>query len=225
MVTICWAAKGGSGTTVVTAAVALTAPTPTLLVDLDGEIPRVLGIPGPDRPGVSEWAASPAPASHLDDLLLTLDDERSLLPWRARSSVSPSLHDLDRGRLAELARWLRPWQASRATPGAGPSVVVDAGTGEPPSELVADADRVILVTRPCYLSLNRLSAFTTRPTGVVLVREPGRSLGPRDVEASAGAPIIATIDYDTAIARAVDTGLLARRVPSAVRRELRALVR
>ena len=37
MVTICWAAKGGSGTTVVTAALALSSASPTLLVDLDGD--------------------------------------------------------------------------------------------------------------------------------------------------------------------------------------------
>jgi MinD superfamily P-loop ATPase len=224
MVTICWAVKGGSGTTVVASALALTTPRPTLLVDLDGEIPRVLGIPEPDRPGSSEWATSPAPASHLDDLLVNIGDGRELLPWRAHSSPRPTLDDLDPGRLAEFARWIGQWRARTTSPQcAMGSVIVDAGTGEPPPELVDDADRLIVVTRPCYLALNRLPSLTTKPTGVVLVREPGRSLTARDVETSAGAPVVATVDYDPAVARAVDSGLLMNRLPSQVRRELRAV--
>ena len=45
MITVCWAAKGGSGTTVVAAAMAIAAPTPTLLIDLAGDVPAVLGVP------------------------------------------------------------------------------------------------------------------------------------------------------------------------------------
>ena len=53
MITICWAAKGGSGTTVVAATRALTTPHPTLLVDLAGDLPTTLGLTHPDGPGVS----------------------------------------------------------------------------------------------------------------------------------------------------------------------------
>ena len=53
MITLCWAAKGGSGTTVVAASTALANRHPTLLVDLDRDQPLVLGIAEPDSPGRS----------------------------------------------------------------------------------------------------------------------------------------------------------------------------
>jgi len=54
MVTLCWAAKGGSGTTVVTTTLALESTRPALLVDLAGDIPAVLGMAEPDRPGIAD---------------------------------------------------------------------------------------------------------------------------------------------------------------------------
>ena len=78
MVTVCWAAKGGSGTTVVAATLALRAPHPSLLVDLDGELPSVLGIAQPDRPGVADWMASAAPPDHLADLTVPLEGPHEL---------------------------------------------------------------------------------------------------------------------------------------------------
>ena len=57
MLTICWAAKGGSGTTVFAVAKAITSPTPALLVDLAGDAMAVLGLPDPDGPGVHRLAA------------------------------------------------------------------------------------------------------------------------------------------------------------------------
>ena len=63
MISVCWAAKGGSGTTVVAAAMTIAATSPTLLIDLAGDVPAVLGIPEPDGPGVFDWLASDAGAS------------------------------------------------------------------------------------------------------------------------------------------------------------------
>ena len=60
-VTVCWSVKGGSGTTVVAATLALSCPTDSLLVDLDGELPAVLGLPEPAGQGVADWLASDAP--------------------------------------------------------------------------------------------------------------------------------------------------------------------
>ena len=54
--------EGRSGTTVVTATLALSCPTESLLVDLDGELPAVLGIAAPTGQGVADWLASDAPA-------------------------------------------------------------------------------------------------------------------------------------------------------------------
>jgi hypothetical protein len=60
-----------------------------------------------------------------------------------------------------------------------------------------------------------------RPTGIVLVTEPGRALGARDVERAIGAPVVAEVPYDPAVARAVDAGLLATRLPGSIARPLR----
>ena len=59
------------------------------------------------------------------------------------------------------------------------------------------------------------------PTGVVLVDEPGHPLGPRDIERSACAPIVATVGWDIRITRSVDTGLLlGGRLPRSLHRAL-----
>src|SRR5438105_1160177 len=58
MFVACWSVKGGSGTTVVSAALALSvaaAGTDALLADLAGDVPAALGIPEPDGPGLADW--------------------------------------------------------------------------------------------------------------------------------------------------------------------------
>ena len=55
----------------------------------------------------------------------------------------------------------------------------------------------------------------------MLIDEPGRALRPRDVEHSIGAPVVATLALDPAVARAVDAGLLLSRIPRVVARSLR----
>jgi hypothetical protein len=222
MVTLCWAAKGGSGTTVVAAALALSSRHPSLLVDLDGEMPAVLGLPEPDRPGVADWLGSEATPDHLANLLIDLAPQTWLLPWRseARPAASPTpsaaRSDASTNRWEELGRWLHNWSTHGDC-----DVTVDVGTGEPPAGLVAHADRSLLVTRPCYLSLRRAVRATARPTGIVLVHEPGRALSQRDVEHAVGVAVEATVSLDPAVARAVDAGLLATRLPRVIARELR----
>jgi hypothetical protein len=116
-------------------------------------------------------------------------------------------------RWSELATWLR---------GERRAIVVDAGSmGEPPSSIVRAADHALLVTRPCYLALRAAVRQQARPTGVVLVEEPGRALRAPDIEASLGAPVVATVLLDPAIARAVDAGLLLARLPAGFRNAVR----
>ena len=215
MVTLCWAAKGGSGTTVVAATLALTARRHALLVDLDGEMPAMLGLPEPDRPGVVDWLTSDAPAGHLGDLVIDIGPNASLLPHRL-GGLEASTTSIDDGRRRGLAAWL----AAQRDVG-GVDVFVDAGTGSPHPALVAAADQALLVTRPCYLSLRRAVRSGVRPTGIVLVDEPGHALTPRDVEHAVGAPVVATVSYDPAVARAVDAGMLGSRLPRVICRELR----
>ena len=214
MVTLCWAAKGGSGTTVITAALALCLPRHSLLVDLDGELPAVLGLAVPDRPGVDEWLRSSAPPDQLGELVIDVDPTTSLLPRHEGVEMARGA-PIDESRWIEFAEWLRRQHHD------GVEVFIDAGSVPPSPAMVASADQVLLVTRLCYLSLRRARAAPVRPTGVIVVEEAGRSLRSRDVEYSLGAPVVATVSVDPAIARAVDSGLLTNRLPRVIGRELR----
>jgi hypothetical protein len=205
--TVYHAAKGGSGTTVTVAALGVTTGTDTLLVDLDGDLLDVLGMPGAPQPGLSEWLDSTRPADTLDTLLVDVTTTTRLLP-AGTGSVDRHHH-----RLANLAEWLLKHPSH---------VIVDAGTGAPPPPLVEQADRVLLVSRPCYLAL-RHAHRSPRPDGIVLIREPGRALTARDVEATLGAPVVTTLNVTADIARAVDAGLLLAAVPRGLRRALHAI--
>lgn len=206
---LCWSAKGGSGTTVVSAALALllSQRCAALLVDLAGDSPAALGIPEPAGPGVADWLGSAtADATALQRLAVPATDTLRLIPRGSTpiGSVTP-------------ARWGHLVAALGHD-----EVVVDAGTGGPPPALVAAATHSLLVTRPCYLSLRRAVATEVQPTGIVLVHEPGRALTARDVEHALGAPVVAELQYDPAVARAVDAGLLAARLPRSLAHSLKA---
>ena len=73
--------------------------------------------------------------------------------------------------------------------------------------------RSLLVTRSCYVALRRVRLAPVRPSGVVLVTEPGRVLSRDDVAAAAEAPVVAEVPLDPQVARLVDSGLLAGRLP------------
>jgi hypothetical protein len=206
--TVCWSVKGGSGTTVVAACLALTNPVSQLLVDLDGDLPGALGLPEPAGQGLSDWFATDLPAASIEDLAVDLDATTRLIP-RGSSPIPPASPRWD-----DLADWMRTTVFD---------VVVDAGAGALHPALHADraGATLLLVTRACYLGLRRAASASPRPDGIVLVAEPGRSLQPRDVEHCIGAPVLATLDVDPAVARAVDAGLLLSRLPRVVGRSLR----
>lgn len=206
MLTTCYAAKGGSGTTVAVASIGLSTPSPALLVDLAGDLPAVLGAAEADGPGVLDWLRSGAGADRLRVLERAVGADVALLHRGTPGAVPPE-------RWSQLAAWL-------ATEGR--TVLVDAGTGAPPPALAA-AGRTLLVTRCCYLALRAAARMTVRPDAVVMVREPGRALGAADVAAAVGAPVILTTLVDPAIARSVDAGLLAARLPIGARRTLRSV--
>ncbi|MEZ5145051.1 MAG: hypothetical protein R2726_21455 [Acidimicrobiales bacterium] len=221
MLVSCWSAKGGVGTTVVATALALTlargAPTGALLVDLDGDAPAVLGVPEPQSPGVGEWlaAGSDVPADGLARIEVRATPHLALL-HRGGATVEPGAS----ARAEVLAGLL----AGESRP-----VVVDCGrldgTPTPAAEvrrvLAASSTHSVLVTRGCYLALRRALALPLRPSSVVLVDEPGRSLGRLDVEEVLGVPVTAQIPWDPSVARAVDAGLLAGRLPRGLERAMR----
>ncbi len=217
---LCWSAKGGSGTTVIAAALGLVLShhRPTLLVDLGGDAPAALGMAEPPGPGVHEWLASPtADADALHRLAVPASDALMVVPCGAGDQASGQAGGQAGvgSRWAQLAGALASLSTARDT-----EVVVDAGSGVPPPELLATAQHRLLVIRPCYLALRRAIAQGAPATGVVLVQEPGRALSARDVSRTLGVPVVAEVHYDPAVARAVDAGLLVSRLPRSLTHQL-----
>lgn len=225
MLVTCWSAKGGSGTTVVAAASALTAADPplvrrtasrtasrgtigrapgtpgVLLVDLAGHQPACLGLPEPSGPGIAEWLR--ADAETPTDALV-----------RMEVPVGPGLDLLPRGEgpleCHRASLLIQVLAASRRT------VVVDGGRpdlDELAHRFAVEADRSVAVTRLCLLGLRALNGAPVRPSGVVVLREVGRAIGVGDVVSMIGAPVVADVAVDPSIARAVDAGLLSSRLP------------
>ena len=182
-----YAPKGGQGTTVVACAFALQQPGRTLLVDDRGDCAAALGLPEPTT-GVI------VPVTDMLDLLV-LDDH--VVPDTITGDV--------------LARY--------------DQVVYD---GEPPTSttLTKELRTEIglctsvehMVIRADYLALRRAIGIRT-PDRVVLVMEPGRALRPDDVARSLGIreTEVLTLNLDPAVARAVDAGLLACRLPASLK--------
>ena len=199
----CWSTKGGSGTTVVAAALALSRAATgasVRLVDFAGDLPAALGIVEPDSPGVTDWLVSRDTTT--DDLM------RSFVPVTSRVTLLPCgtmphvpLTDADVERLV-LALASDP-----------SCTIVDVGTHPSAATICAQATKSILVVRPCYLALRRATRSTITPDSVIVVQEPGRALTTNDIEGVVGAKVTTTIPVDPTIARAVDAGLLSSRLP------------
>jgi hypothetical protein len=207
----CWSVKGGAGVSVVSAALgALMAGrhSTVLLVDLGGDLPAVLGLPDPDRPGVLDWCCSEATPEALERLVVEVAPGLQLL---GRGDGPPAVEQL---RASELAEHLSSFASV---------VVVDAGSpldGAPP-------DAVAVPGRPTRRALGEhlrqvgSSIFVTRACYLVVLAEPGRSLDSRDVATVLGLPLLGVVEADPAVARAIDAGTLVRRVPASLRRGLR----
>lgn len=212
MLVACWSVKGGSGTTVIAASLALIlaarSPAGAVLADLAGDAPGALGLPEPESPGLSGWlgAGAEVPADALRRIEVSVTTGLALLPRGGG--------ELDAHRAGLLASLLA--QSHRPA-------VVDCGltVDGPGCEVISHALRSILVIRPCYLALRRAMRSPLRPTGVVVVREPGRVLSTNDVEQVVGAPVVASVELDPQVARTVDSGLLASRLPRSLTKALR----
>ena len=192
---------------------------PALLVDLDGDIPAMLGLAEPERPGVVDWLASDAPIAHLDDLLVDVTPNCSLLP-ASRNDLATTV-TRSRRRSHPSAGTGSSTGSSSGAPTAADRSSIDAGTRRLPTTFVEQCPQRWLVTRAGYLALRRAGRLPVPPTGVVLVDEPGHPLGRRDIEASARAPIVATVDWDLRVTRSVDAGLLlGGRLPRSLHRAL-----
>lgn len=209
MTTSFWSVKGGVGVSTVAAMFAIARASraePSLIVDFAGDQPALLGLPDPVGPGVTEWCATPNRSS---DALA-----------RVSTEISVDLSLLHRG----ADRWgeTEPGQLHQALRAQNQHVMIDAGRADHPftQAVVAQSEHRLLVLRCCYLALHAARSLPIEPTGIVLVRERGRSLGPADAEAVTAAPVVAEIALDPAIARCIDAGLIARRLPRALLRNL-----
>ncbi len=214
-----WSSKGGSGTsTVSTACAGVLAEhhAPVQLVDLAGDQPALVGAAADPTTGLNDWLAlgPEAPTEALVRIAVEIDGPAfTLLPMGrpTRDGHAPPTGAAGAALAMALAE-------------AGGVAVADLGRADTPA-LVAMAelaDATLLVIRPCYLALRRaVQAPALKHThGVVMIDEPGRALGAREISDVLGVPVLARVAWRSAIARAADAGLVLARTPDALRRPL-----
>jgi hypothetical protein len=218
-----WSPKGGSGTSVLAASAALVlARGPAggcRIADLDGDHPAIFGLGAEPELGVLDWlAAGPeAPTEALDRLACEVAPGVALLPLGGPTSPLAARPAAEAG--AALAVALRD---------ALLPVVADCGRADDPaSRAVAEvADATVAVVRGCYLTLRRAvrAPALAATCGVVLVEEPGRTLGRREVSDVLGVPVLTRVPLREQVFRAVDAGVLGARLPDALARAASELV-
>ncbi len=217
-----WSPKGGSGTSVVAAACAIHAAHvlgAVRLVDLRGDQPAILGLGADPETGVADWlAAGPtAPTDALDRLGVEIVLGLSLLARGGTPSLLEPAAAAESG--AALAVALRD----------GPLTIIDVGVADSAvaRAVLEVSDTSIIVMRECYVALRRAvrDPLTARASGIVVVAEPGRSLGPSDLSQVLSRPVIARIPTRDAVARAVDAGTLPTRLPEPLSKAAASILR
>jgi MinD superfamily P-loop ATPase len=191
--------KGGSGTSVVAALLAIAAAQvePTVLVDADGDQPAIFGVAS-GTTGFRDWWQARVEVDALERLAIDISSTLRLIP--SGTSMPDAQRDF-RGIDDALT-------------------IVDAGTireNDFAAQIVESSAKSLLVLRPCYLAARRASLSDLRIDGMVVVEEQGRSLRSKDLADVVGAPVVAMIPWDLSIARTIDAGRLANRVPRAAR--------
>ena len=213
-----WSPKGGSGTSVVSAACSLVLARSSVarLADLGGDQPALLGLGTDPSPGLTDWlvAGPETPADALARIAVEIASGLSLLPC-GRADARDAAPEAG----AALAVLLRDDPVP---------TVADLGCAQAPAleAIVEVADASVVVVRGCYLALRRgvRSPLLAHAAGAVLVDEPGRALGEKEVADVLGVPVLATFQMRPAIARAVDAGVLVARQPDQLSRPARRLL-
>ena len=216
------ATKGGTGTSVIAASLALelalsepwSSRHGVILIDFDGDQSDILGVDVAGRHGVVDWLTShdPVDLASIDSLLVPVTPGLSLLP-AGRSQLGIGIGSIDAGRIADLVTGL----------GSSATVVADLGvigTDAMSSRAMigAASDRRTLIVRPCYLALRRAAKVPISFDSLAEVYEDGRALRTLDVEAVLSMPVCARLRVDPAVARSVDSGTLVNRRPRPLRR-------
>ncbi|WP_182359037.1 septum site-determining protein Ssd [Tomitella gaofuii] len=212
---------GGAGASVLASALALTADTPTLLVDLDPDGPGLDLLLGLERDEGLRW-----PELRVQDGRVDPEALHRALPRREATTV---LSSSPPSATADV-----PWKALRA--GAvrsvlrsghdgGMTVVCDAShqRSEATEAAIETADLTVLVVAadvPACASAVRCSAWVRRHTDdiALVVRGPSPGgLRGGDVEAALGLPLLASMRPEPRIAKALERGglTLSRRSPLA----------
>lgn len=199
MSTIFMSPKGGNCTTVTAAAYALLMAargTPTILIDLCGDIPAAVGMAEPTTPGINDWLTESSPL-----------DAQALVTMG--TPLTEGLIVVHRGSafVQGQPRWSDLADAISSSPF---NVVIDAGISFIPDELRNAVSHITMVVKPCYLSLRRASRMQ-RPTQLFVVCEESRALTVKDVGHVLGMSVTCEIPYTPAISRAVDAGMLPSR--------------
>jgi hypothetical protein len=218
-----WSAKGGSGTSVLTAACAVVLARDAggvRVADLAGDQPAIFGLGADPALGLADWlgAGPEAPTDALDRLLVEVAPGIGLLPQggheRPESAVAP---------LPEAGAALAVALGQGSVP-----TLVDCGTAaDPASRAVLEvADVSVVVLRGCYLALRRgvHSPALACTAAAAFVEEPGRSLSPHDVGEVFDVPVLVRVPVKSVIARAVDAGVLTTRLPEPLARAARDLL-
>jgi hypothetical protein len=210
-----WSPKGGSGTSVLSAACALVLARHggVRLADLAGDQPAIFGLGAEPGTGLADWLAMgpEAPTDALDRLTVEAAPGVALVARGTGAGPLAPVAEAEAG--AALAVALRD--------GSVPCVV-DAGRATGPAEraLVEVADRSVIVVRGCYLSLRRSvqSPPLAGVAGIAFVDEPGRSLGANEVRDVLDRPVLTRVPVRSGIARVVDAGVLPSRLPDPLAR-------
>ena len=219
-----WSPKGGSGTSVIAAAAALVLARegPARVADLAGDLPAVLGLAA--DPGyraarlVADRARSP--------------DRRARSASRSTRAAVSRCCPSGTGDLAGAT----PKPARRSPSRCGPIRVRPSSTSgvlgahsEPALHAFVEvADANVIVVRGCYLALRRaVRVELDRPGERCGVRRRSRPFARRSATSRtcSGVPILATVGVRASTARAVDAGVLPTRLPDALARPAREVLR
>ncbi len=197
-------ARGGQGTTTLATVLAVLSaghrPTVLATAQVD-DVCALTGIPRPEPPSTATIcpnlllaATDQLSGEHRDGPAGggEVDMEPAPVPTGGRHvsrrrCMQPEVSVVDLGRLAHVSE--------PESPAAEPGVV-----------------RWLVVRGPCYLSLRAAVNHRWQPDGIILVVEPGRSLSAADVSDVIGAPVVAQVPVDPAVARVIDAGLLLGRL-------------
>ena len=205
--------KGGSGTSVVTASLAIvsSSSTPTLLVDLAGDQAAIMGLPEPPV-GIKDWTNGMT-HREFDEILIACNDNLQLAPFG-----SSAVEIFSTSAWGNLARELMQRESN------GVNIIIDFGQGDLPLAFNKLTDMHFMVTRPCYLSLRRAVNIEQKFSGVIVVQEHDRVLTTSDVESVMKLKCVAEVPYSSEISRRVDSGLLKSRLPVPLHAALSPLV-